>query len=300
MPEKVKLSFKFGIRSLPIGFIFPRRQIEDNVRKSVKYCRIRASISAVGIIEPIIVAPLKGQKDAFMLLDGHIRFEIIQELGRSSIDCIISSDDEGHTYNKRVSHLATIQEHYMIVRALRGGVPREKLAAALNVDIKRIEQRRTMLDGVSPEVIELLKERPGMNAGVFKVIRKMKPARQIAVVTLMLTVNNLTKTYAQALLAGTKPSDLKNGPKSKKMYGLTVEQMARMERESESLQVDFKEVEARHGDDVLNLMIACGYISKLLRNQAVERYMSKREAGIVEQLRAVISATSPDRDWSKA
>jgi hypothetical protein len=70
-----------------------------------------------------------------------------------------------------------------------------------------------------------------------------------------------------------------------------------MEKEAEALQVDFKAVESRHGDDVLNLMIACGYLAKLFRNTAVERYMKKRDGELVEQLQSIIAATSPDRDW---
>jgi hypothetical protein len=299
MPDDVKLAFQRGIVSLPVTAILPRRQIADTIRKGVKYSRIAASIGEVGIIEPIVVTQLKGQKDAYMLLDGHVRLEIVQSLGVKTVDCLVASDDEGFTYNKRVNHLATVQEHFMIVRALQGGVSREKLAAALNVNIHRIEQRRTMLDGICPDVVELLKDRPGINPSVFKVLRKMKPARQMVVVELMLSVNNITNSYAQALLAGTRPADLKDGHKAKQVAGLTPEQMARMERETETLQVDFKAVESRHGDDVLNLMIACGYVSKLLRNSAIERYLVKREGDLVEQLRSIIAATSPDRDWTQ-
>jgi RepB plasmid partitioning protein len=61
--------------------------------------------------------------------------------------CLIANDDEGFTYNKRVSRLATIQEHYMIVKAIERGVSEEKLARALNVDIKQIKTNRTLLDG---------------------------------------------------------------------------------------------------------------------------------------------------------
>ena len=32
--------------------------------------------------------------------------------------CLIADDDEAFTYNKRVNRLATIQEHYMIVKAI--------------------------------------------------------------------------------------------------------------------------------------------------------------------------------------
>jgi hypothetical protein len=44
-------------------------------------------------------------------------------------------------------------------------------------------------------------------------------------------------------------------------------------------------------------MIACGYLAKLFRNTAVERYMKKRDGELVEQLQSIIAATSPDRDW---
>ena len=46
----------------------------------------------------------------------------------------------------------------MIVRALDRGVPEEKLARALNVDVKVIRQRRHLLAGISADVAELLKD----------------------------------------------------------------------------------------------------------------------------------------------
>jgi ParB-like chromosome segregation protein Spo0J len=297
MSSAVKIAFQRSVITLPLTAILPRKKMGESVKRSVKYRRIAASIAEVGIIEPIVVTRVKGQSDSYMLLDGHVRLEIIQKHGVTSVDCLVASDDEGFTYNKRVNHLATVQEHFMIVRALKGGVSREKLASALNVNISRIEQRRALLDGISPDVVELLKDRHGINPLVFRVLKKMKPARQVIVVELMLSVNNITSSYAQALLAGTRAADLKDGHKAKQLAGLTPEQMARMERETEALQVDFKAIEASHGDDVLNLMIACGYVSKILRNAAIERYLVRREGDLVEQLRDIIAATSPDRDW---
>jgi len=48
---------------------------------------------------------------------------------------------------------------------------------------------------------------------------------------------------------------------------MTPEQMARMEHEMEGLQRDFKAVEASYGDSVLNLVIAAGYVAKLIANK---------------------------------
>ena len=34
------------------------------------------------------------------------------------VPCLISKDDEAFTYNKRINRLATVQEHYMILKAI--------------------------------------------------------------------------------------------------------------------------------------------------------------------------------------
>lgn len=65
-----------------------------------------------------------------------------------------------------------------------------------------------------------------------------------------------------------------NSPK--KIAGMTREQMARMEREMSSLQQDFKQVESSYGDDILHLVIASGYLAKLLANREIERYLLQR------------------------
>ena len=132
---------------------------------------------------------------------------LCSDLGSSEAPCLIADDDEAFTYNKRVNRLATIQEHYMIVKAIERGVSEEKLARALNVDIKRIKTKRTLLDGVCPEVAEMLKDK-SVDTDVFTLLRKMKPLRQIEAVELMSAMNNFTARYAHALLAATRREDL--------------------------------------------------------------------------------------------
>ena len=58
----------------------------------------------------------------------------------------------------------------MIVKAIERGVSEEKLAKALNLDIKRIKTKRTLLDGVCPEVAEMLKDK-SVDAAVFALLR---------------------------------------------------------------------------------------------------------------------------------
>jgi hypothetical protein len=129
----------------------------------------------------LVVARRQDAAGPYMLVDGHLRHAVLSDLGNSEAPCLIADDDEAFTYNKRVNRLATIQEHYMIVKAIERGVSEEKLAKALNVDIRRIKTKRTLLDGVCPEVAEMLKDKSVVNRTTRRARcagRRFHPARR--------------------------------------------------------------------------------------------------------------------------
>ena len=71
--------------------------------------------------------------------------------------------------------------------------------------------------------------------------------------------------------------------------------MARMEREMASLNQDFKALEASYGDDVLHLVIASGYLARLIGNPEIERFLQSRHPEILNEFRAIITAASLDQ-----
>lgn len=291
MNNPVKIAFEQQVHQIPISKLLPTRALPKGVHESVKYRRIAASVAEVGLIEPISVA---GQRDGtFLILDGHVRLDALVAQGAMVAACVFASDDESFTYNKRVNRLATIQEHYMIVRALERGVSEEKLARALNVDVKVIRQRRHLLSGISQDVAELLKDKPvGHNA--FQKLRKMKPIRQLEVAELMVSANNYTSSYAKALLATSKAADLHKPDDLKKSMGLSTEQMARLEREMAALNDDYKELEVSYGDDMLVLVVASGFLERLMSKPEIERFLQTRHPEFSENFRAIVQATSLD------
>jgi ParB-like chromosome segregation protein Spo0J len=291
MPDPVKIAFSRQVVSLPLSDILPMRRVPDGLKQTARYKRIVASIGEVGIVEPLVVARRGKDPGPFMLVDGHLRHAALLDLGTKEAPCVIADDDEAFTYNKRVNRLATIPEHYMIATAIERGVSEEKLARALNVDIKRIKTKRTLLDGVCPEVAELLKDK-SVDTEVFSLLRKMKPMRQIEAVELMSAMNNFTARYAHALLAATRQEDLAQPEHPKKIRGLTAEQMARMEREMDGLQREFKAVTASYGDTVPNLVVASGYLSSLMGNPRVSRYLERHHPEILAEFQAIVLATS--------
>jgi len=206
----------------------------------------------------------------------------------------MADDDEAFTYNKRISRLATIQEHYMIVRAIERGVPEAKLANALDLDTKAIRRRRNMLGGIAPEVVDMLKDK-SINPSTFDVLRKMRPMRQVESAELMVTAATYTASYAKALLAATKQSDLVKADQPKRVSGLSSEQMMRMEREMETVHRDLKAVEARYGDDMLHLVIGAAYISKLVGNRNIKRYLEQNHREILDEFAAIVASASLDQ-----
>ncbi|WP_236694565.1 plasmid partitioning protein RepB C-terminal domain-containing protein [Sphingomonas sp. Leaf343] len=242
------------------------------------------------MIEPLVVThPDRDGKH--MLLDGHLRLDALRERGAGTAPCIISDDDEAFTYNKRVNRLATVQEHYMIARAIDRGVPATMIAAALGIDEKLVMRRRNLLDGIAPGAIDVLKDRP-VNAQVFDVLRKMKQFRQVETAELMSSMSNFTVSYARAILAATRQADLAKPDQPKVIAGVTADQMARMERELEKLSHDYRATESTFGDDVLQLVLSAKYIGRLMANPQVSSYLEARHPDISGEFRNIVAATS--------
>jgi hypothetical protein len=287
MSNRVRFACDPKIISVPVGSILPVRKLNPNISKTEKYRRIAASIREVGIIEPPIVYPQANDNSQYILLDGHVRLAILKEVGQKKVNCLVATDDEAFTYNHKVNQLSAIQEHFMIMEAIRHGVSEERIAKTLAVDVGAIRRKRDLLDGICPEAVQLLKERRAC-AGTFREMRKVKPIRQIEMAELMVAANNFSASYARCLLVATPQEQLLEPEKPKEVRGLSPEDMSRMEREMENLGQDLRSVEDSHGRNVLNLVLVLGYLKKLLDNARVVRYLSQHCAEILAEFQKIV------------
>lgn len=188
-PPSGPVHMAFEANSLRIAFtdIQPLRLVGPAVKKTPKYAQIAASIKDVGIIEPPVVARNRAERGKYLLLDGHLRIEILKEMGESAVVCLIATDDEAFTYNKRINRIAIVQEHKMILTAIEDGVPQERIASVLNVNVDYIRRKRALLDGICPEVVEMLQDKH-VPINTFAELKKMRPVRQIEAAQLMVAI----------------------------------------------------------------------------------------------------------------
>jgi ParB-like chromosome segregation protein Spo0J len=291
MINRIRFACDPKILSLAISSILPVRKISVGMTKTEKYRRIAASIREVGIVEPLVVYPQANGSTQYILLDGHIRLAILKEMGQEKVHCLVAADNEAFTYNHKINPLSAIQEHFMIMEAIRQGLSEERIAKALSLDIAAIRRKRDLLDGICPEAVQLLKEKRA-SAGAFREMRKVKPMRQIEMAELMVAANTFSASYAQCLLAATPQEQLLEPDKPKDVRGLSPEDMSRMEREMENLGQDLRSVEDSHGRNVLNLVLVVGYLKKLLENARVVRYLSQHCAEILAEFQKIVETKS--------
>ena len=68
----------------------------------------------------------------------------------------------------------------MITRAVKSGVAVERIAAALDMDVKEIKSRLNMLRGIHEEAVELLKDKQ-LSPAVFRILKRVTTVRQIEI-----------------------------------------------------------------------------------------------------------------------
>lgn len=291
MPDGVALGFSMEPLSVGLVNILPSRNIPKELNGSRKFKQILSSIKEIGLIEPLSVTPVIKKTEHHMLLDGHVRLVALRDLGFEVAPCLVANDDEGYTYNSRINRLSTIQEHFMNRRAIERGVSTKRLAEVLNVDISQIIKKMSLLKGICPEAAELSKDRQ-FSADISRILRKMKPTRQIECVELMISANVVTTSYAEAMLVATPVDLLVDGKKPQKLTGVTKEQVAKMEREMGSLQTQYKLVEQSYGRDVLNLVLARGYLVKMLENKSVARCLSQQYPDVLSEFESIVKSVT--------
>jgi hypothetical protein len=250
-------------------------------------------VRTIGLVEQPVVIPDKERQGWYFLLDGHARVEALKDLGVAEVECLVATEDETYTYNKRINRLPPIQEHRMILRAVDRGVPEDRIAEALELNVQTIRKRRRMLEGICADAAEILKDAL-CPVATFDVLRRMAPIRQVSAAELMMGQNNFSSVFAKAILAATPDAQLVD-PRKKKPGGdraVTAEQIGRMERELASLQAQVKSIEETYGIDNLHLTVTKGYIKKLLGNARVVRWLMQHRHEYLSEFQSVAEIES--------
>jgi ParB/RepB/Spo0J family partition protein len=283
-----KISFDLKKISLSLDVILPIRKIKNPDKTIRRYQTILASIKEIGLVEPLMVYPQKKQPGHYLIVDGHLRYHALKELGKTEADCIVSHEDESFTYNNKINRVSPIQEHAMIMKAIKNGVSPERIAATLKLKVDRVRATMNLLNGVHPEAVEIMKDKQ-ITRSAIRLFRKVTSLRQIEMAEIMVSANNFTHAYAEALVMGTSQDQLTDPDKPKQVKGLSAEDLARLEQEMKAVEPNFKAVEQSYGKNMFNLTLAKAYVKRLLLNGKVVRFLTSKHSDILSEFEAVVA-----------
>lgn len=300
-PLNLTLGFDLETWQIPLEELMPSKKVPDGVMTTRKFRQIVSSIREIGLIEPLSVIKPDENASGYLLLDGNLRVLALKELGQDTAPCLIAKDFETYTYNHRINRLSTVQEHYMLRRAIDKGVSKERLARAFSVNLSTINSRVNLLHGICPKAVELLQDHR-FTPDVTRHLRKMKAARQVEAVELMIAANTITAAHADALLKATPPEQRVDyaPPKPDEPKGDPLQQIVKLEREMSQVQEKYKRAEENYGSELLNLVVAKGYLKKVLENDAVCAYVGRNAPEILEQFELVLNTVSMEEAVEQA
>jgi hypothetical protein len=112
-------------------------------------------------------------------------------------------------------------------------------------------------------------------------------------IELMIANNTITVAHAEALLKATPPeqrADVKPAEREKKTA--PIEQIEKLQKEMDQVQESYTQAEENYCSDLLNLVVAKGYLTKLLANGGVKSYIGRHEPVILTHLDLVVNPVS--------
>jgi hypothetical protein len=283
--KNINQAFQDKLITMDIINIVPSKVLSKFITSGRKYRSIFASIKSIGLVEPLVITFRDGK---VRLLDGHIRLHILKTLGIKQTDCLISTDDEGYTYNRHVSHITNIQERNMIMRAIDNGVSMEKIANALGIDVKTLKDKKNLLENIHPDVVEMLKTRK-IPIKTFSYLRRMKDIRQIEVTQFMCSIGNFSATTAYHFWADTKPEMLRVQPPRRNEFD--IEKLASLENATSRITKEYRLIYKDFGKCVARLQIAQAWVRSIFTNATAWRFLKNYYPDISRRFNELVDLT---------
>lgn len=279
----IKCCFSENTLSLNISELLPTKKLLINYESSEKFLQIKCTLKSIGLIEPILVY-IDSVTNEIKILDGHMRIEALKELGETKVECLISTIYDTYTPNKKVNQVTIIQIQKMLKEAIKAGVPIELLSASLNISVDSLKGRISVLDGISPQVVEILNDKVVPKA-TFLALKKMVPLRQLECANLMIRFDNFSKNFSHSLLQSSPKETLIESKNTKGNHKTAQRKMIdRLEKEMAHVHIDADKLKENYGSTSLKLTIVISHIKTLLENQALFRWLHKHKPELLNEL----------------
>jgi hypothetical protein len=270
-------------RDIPIELLRPRHERKISKRE---YQRIRASILAVGLIEPLVVFP---ENDYYIILNGHQRYRILVELEVKTVPCIFARQKEAFTSNRMVNRLSPFQESRMIKKSL-DEVDEKSIATALGITNIAHRLKANLLKQLHPKIAAAF-DAGMINKACIHELTYVTPKRQEEILAAMENYKDFTLPFVRSLVLKTPPpARTKNRPGAKNPW-------ARNEQHKSDLLKKLADTEEKHDfytnlyrQYSINLLKLVIYVRTLVNNDRIMAYLRASHPAILATFQEVVAS----------
>jgi ParB family transcriptional regulator, chromosome partitioning protein len=269
-------------RDIPLVLLRPRHDRRIGRRE---YERIRASILAIGLIEPLIVFP---ENDYYIILNGHQRYHILLELGVETVPCIFAQQKESFTGNRMVNRLSPLQESRMIKKSLEE-LDEKTIATTLGITHIAHRLNATLLKQLHPSIAATFDAGTLTRACVLE-LTYVVPKRQEEILKAMENYNDFTMPFVRSLVLKTpQHARAKNRTGMKNPW-------ARNDQRKSDLLKKLADAEEKHDfyttlyrQYSINLLKLVIYARLLVTKERITAYLRECHSGILATFQEIIT-----------
>jgi ParB family chromosome partitioning protein len=273
-------------KDLKLEELVPLKERDINLKTSRGYHRMRSSINALGLIEPLCVFPEDGH---YVILDGFLRFKACQELQIPVVPCIVYDNKEAYTFNRMVNRLSGFQEMQMLRKSLE---TIEESTVAEVLGIRSISHRLAsgLLKQLHPNVAIAFEDEI-LSRSCAKEFSYVLPDRQLEMLKEMRKCDDYSLKFARALVVGTadqmrspdkRPRTSWNADPAKKKR--LVVRLEEAERQHDFYSALYR----RYSTDLLKV---CFYVRKLITTETISAYLQVKYPELLANFNQIIFET---------
>jgi len=273
-------------KDIPIELLVPLKEREINFDKNRGYKRIKSTIQTAGLHDPLCVYPENGY---YVIVDGYLRYMVLQELGVKMVPCQIQQSKEAYTYNKMVNNLSAVQQSRMIRQSLE---TLDKNTVEEAFGIKSLDYRlaTTILNQLHPDVIKAV-DKEIMTRRCAAEMTNVNQERQQQILKEMNRTKDFSISFARALVIKTPPEMRSQNKRKKKPWAGDSEKKKQLVEKLEETEKRYNFYSILYRQYTTDLLKLCAYARKLITNESIKSHLENNFPEILERFQRIVFET---------
>jgi ParB-like chromosome segregation protein Spo0J len=273
-------------QDIPIEKLVPLNERSINLKTNRGYHKIVSSIKSIGLIQPLCVYRENGH---YVILDGFLRFKALEQLGLTTVPCIIYETKEAYTFNRMVNRLSPYQQSRMLRKSLET-LDHKEIEEVLGIKSLKFRLGTELYEHLHPEIIKQLDYN--------KITRKcaaelayVNKDRQLEILQEMKKCNDHSISFGRALVIKTSPKQRNKKKKTRKTWSEDCNKKQELVDRLRNVQERydfFSTLYQQYATDLIRLGI---YVRNLITNDEIRDYLAGAFPDVLKCFEEIVLAS---------